>query len=108
MLRMELNMVIDAQRIIQNVQINNKSIEEEIEKGLNKAFEELSKDGVIEEMIMNAAKKNIMDAFSRWIFQTEIRKKVEDAITQKLNKKIESYTDRLVEELAEKMNLPKD
>lgn len=107
MITMQVNMNIDAQRIIQQVQFNNKEIELEIEKGLNKAIEELSKEGVIEQMIVEAAKKNIMDSFSRWVFQTRIREKIEKALTDKLNDKIEKYTDTLVEEIASKLNLGK-
>jgi hypothetical protein len=108
MVTMQLALNIDAQRIIQQIRINNASLEAEVQKGLDTAFEELSKDGVIESMIVEAAKKNIMDSFSRWIFKSDIRTQVEKQITEKLSAKIDKYTDSLVNELVEKLNLPQD
>lgn len=108
MLEMQLALKIDTQRFTQQVQIQNEMLEGEIQKGLDKAFEELSKNGTIEEMIKAAVKKNIMDSFSRWIFQTDIRANVEKQITSKLSARIDSYTTSLINEVADKMNLPKD
>lgn len=106
MLTMQLSLNIETQKFIQQVQVHNEMLEAEVQKGLDRAFENLSTDGTIETMIHEAVRKNIMDSFSRWVFQTDIRKKVESQITEKLNAKIETYTDKLVNELAEKLNLP--
>lgn len=108
MVTMQLQLNIDAQKFIQQVQLNNEMIEGEIEKGLNKAFDELSKDGEIEKMIFEAVKKNIMDSFSRWVFQTDIRNKIEKQLSEKMSEKVEKFTDALVNEISEKLNLPKD
>ena len=106
MLTMQLDLKIDTQKFVQQVQIHNAELEEQVQKGLDRAFEELSKEGVIEEMIKQAVKKNIMDSFSRWVFQSDIRSKVEKQITEKVNKRIEAYTDGLVKEIADKLKLP--
>lgn len=108
MLSMQLSLNIDTQKFIQQVQIHNQLLEDEVQKGLDAAFSELSKDGTIEKMIQEAVRKNIMDSFSRWVFQSNIRSNVEKQITAKLSAKIDKYTDQLVNELAEKMNLPKE
>lgn len=105
---MQLSLNIDAQRFIQQVQVQNQMLESEVQKGLDAAFAELAKDGTIEGMIKEAVRKNIMDSFSRWVFQSDIRKQVESQITEKLSAKIDNYTTNLVSELAEKMNLPND
>lgn len=108
MLTMQLSLNIDAQKFMQQVQVNNQMIEAEVQKGLDRAFEELSKDGQIEKMIHEAVKKNVMDSFSRWVFQTDIRSKVEKQLSQKLSDRIEKYTDSIVSELADKLKLPTD
>lgn len=108
MLTMQLALNIDAQKFIQQLRLHNEALEEEVQKGLDKAVEDLSKEGAIEKMIYEAAKKNIMDSFSRWIFQSDIRSKIEKQITEKLSAKIDKYTDSLVNEISEKMNIPKD
>lgn len=108
MLTMQLSLNIETQKFIQQVQIHNQMLEDEVQKGLDKAFEELSKDGTIEKMIQEAVRKNIMDSFSRWVFQSDIRKNVEKQITEKLSARIDTYTDNLVNELASKMNLPRE
>jgi len=105
---MQLSLNIETQKFIQQVQIHNQMLEDEVQKGLDKAFEELSKDGTIEKMIQEAVRKNIMDSFSRWVFQSDIRKNVEKQITEKLSARIDTYTDNLVNELASKMNLPRE
>jgi hypothetical protein len=106
MVTMQLALNIDAQRFIQQLKLNNEDVEAQVQNGLDKAFKELSQEGVIEQLIVDTAKKNIMDSFSKWIFQADIRKNIETQIQQKLAAKIDAYTTRLVDELAEKMNLP--
>jgi len=106
MLTMQLSLNIDAQKFMQQVQVHNEKLEDEVQKGLDAALKELSNDGQITEMIKTAVKKNIMDSFSRWVFQTDIRKKIETQLTEKLSAKIDAYTDTLVNEIAEKLNLP--
>jgi hypothetical protein len=108
MLTMQLALNIDAKNFVQRLQINNQQLEAEVQKGLDKAFEELSKDGTIEKLIHEAVKKNIMDSFSRWVFQSDINKKIETQITEKLSSRINQYTDTLVDKIATEMNLPKD
>ena len=105
---MQLSLNIDAQKFIQQVQVHNQMLEDEVQKGLDNAFEELSKDGTIEKMIQDAVKKNIMDSFTRWILHSDIRQNLEKQISQKLSSKIDSYTTSLVDEIAEKLNLIKD
>ena len=103
MLTMQLSLNIDAQKFIQQVQMNNQMLEGEVQKGLDKAFDELSKDGTIEKMIQDAVKKNIMDSFSRWVFQSDIRSKIEKQITEKMSAKIDAYTDSLVIQMNNQM-----
>ena len=107
MITMTLDLKIDAQKFVQQVQSYNAEIEQQVQDGLDKAFEEMGKDGTIEKMINEAVRKNVMDSFSRWIFQADIRKNIETQLTEKLSGKINAYTDTLVNEIAEKMNLPK-
>lgn len=106
MLTMQLQLNVDAQKFIQQVQMNNEMLEQEVQKGLDAAFTALAEDGSIQKMIQDAVRKNIMDSFSRWVFQTDIRKKIEAQLTEKMSAKVEAYTDALVNEIAEKMNLP--
>lgn len=103
---MQLQLNVDAQKFIQQVQMNNEMLEQEVQKGLDAAFTALAEDGSIQKMIQDAVRKNIMDSFSRWVFQTDIRKKIEAQLTEKMSAKVEAYTDALVNEIAEKMNLP--
>jgi hypothetical protein len=103
---MTLDLKIDAQKFVQQVQTYNSDIEKQVQDGLDKAFEEIGKDGTIEKMIAEAVRKNVMDSFSRWIFQTNIRTNIEKQLTEKLSAKIDAYTDTLVNQIAEKMNLP--
>lgn len=108
MLTMQLALNIDAQKFIQQIQIYNQELEAEVQRGLDVAISELKKDGAIENLIKEAVKKNVMDSFSRWVFQSEIKKKIETQITEKLSVKINKYTDELVEKISTEMNLPKD
>ena len=105
---MQLDLKIDAQKFVQQVQVYNEEVEQQVQAGLDAAMKELSDDGTIEKMIQDAVKKNIMDSFSRWVFQSDIRSKIEKQLTSKMNDRIETFTTTLINELAEKLNLPKD
>jgi polyribonucleotide nucleotidyltransferase len=107
MVTMKLDLQIDGQKFMQQVQSYNQEVEKQVQEGLDRAFKSLSEDGTMQELIEAAVKKNVMDSFSRWVFQSDIRQKIEKALTDKLSAKIDTYTDGLVNEIAEKMNLPK-
>ncbi len=105
MLTMQVQLNIDAQKFVQQVQTHNTEVEEAVQKGLDAAFAELAKEGAIESMIKEAVKKNVLDSFSRYVFQNGLRTKLEKQLTEKMGAKIDAYTDTIVNELADKMNI---
>lgn len=103
---MKLDLHIDGQKFIQQVQSYNQEVEKQVQEGLDAAFKDLSESGTIQKLLQDAIAKNVMDSFSRWVFQSDIRQKIEKALTEKLSAKIDVYTDTLVKEIADKLNLP--
>ncbi len=107
MMTMQLALNIDAQKFIQNVQINNVQLEKEVQAGLDKAIEELSKEGVIQDMITDCVKKNIVDSVRLWVMRYDVQKMIAEQMTTKIGEKIKSFTDTVIDELGDKLGLEK-
>lgn len=107
MIQMTLGLNIDARKFMQAVQINNEQVAEEVQAGIDRAIEELSQDGVIEKLVAEAVKKNILDGVTSFMMRYDIRKKIEDGIKDKTAEKVKNFTDKIVDDLADKLGMDK-
>lgn len=105
MIQMTLGLHVDAQKFMQAVQINNEQIAQEVQLGIDNAVKELSREGVIADMVEVAVKKNILDGVTSYLMRYDIRQKIEQGLRDKVADKVKNFTDKIVDELADKLNI---
>lgn len=100
-LRIELG--LSAQKIIQQMELNNQSLEEVIKKGVMQAFGEISKEENLQEMISAQTKIEIKNIVSNVVFDFQFKNKVREAIVEKMGKKIDEYANKIADQLTKNL-----
>lgn len=94
-----LDLGISAQQIAQQLTIHNKSIEDQIIAGIQKAIEEISDEEGFIDYVKKSTKKAIQDAIHSATHSWEFQNKIKDAITQRLDHKIKEYADSVADKV---------
>lgn len=100
-LRMELG--IPGYKLLEHLTINNEIINSQIEEGIKLAFEDLTKDESLVELIRHQTKedvKNILkDSVTGWEFKNKLRNKLHDTFENKINGYVDSIADSVIKKL---------
>lgn len=102
-LRLELG--INAQKMIQQVKINNEIIEDQISKGIQIALEEILSDENFSLKIKEQAIKTIEDIVSKAIFSWEVKNKITKLIEEKISEKVQNYAEKIAEKVTSNLEL---
>lgn len=94
-IRLELG--INAQRFIQQVQINNESIEEQIAKGIQLALDDISVGDNFVQGIREATKEELRSIVNKHVISYDVRNKIEKFVADKISQKVEEYADKIAE-----------
>jgi polyribonucleotide nucleotidyltransferase len=94
-IRLELG--INAQKFIQQVQINNEVIEEQIAKGIELALQDICEGDNFIQHVRQQTKKELTEIVNKSVFSYELRNKITKLVEEKISKKVEEYADRIAE-----------
>ncbi len=97
LLKVELG--INAQKFIQQVQINNKTIEEQIIKGIELAINDIAEGDNFVESIRENTKKELENIVNRTIVSWEVKNKIKKILEEKIEAKIEVYANQIAEKI---------
>jgi phage terminase small subunit len=101
--RITLELGINAQKIIQQVQIHNKNIESEITKGIEMALEEMMTANNFVDMIKESTKKEIENIAKNALVSWELKNKIQQLVNEKVGKKLEEYADKIADKITESL-----
>jgi hypothetical protein len=104
--RIELG--INAQRLISQFQINNKQLEESVQKGINLALDEMINDENFIRTIADHTKKEMMGIITSGIWQLGFREKMKASFESHVGKKIDEFNYQLSEKLSEALDKIKE
>jgi hypothetical protein len=96
-IRLELG--INAQKIVQQVQLHNGNVETQIAKGIELALNDLCEGENFVQQIRESTKVELSKVVNRAIFAWDMQKSIEKAVSEKIAKKIEEYADRVAEQV---------
>lgn len=99
MTTIKIELGIDARHILQQVQLYNKTIEEQVQRGVELALEELADTDKFALMIKDAVIKDLLDVTHRAVASYEMRDKVAKALNDRVNKRLEEYADQLADKI---------
>jgi len=95
-IRMDLE--ISAQRIANQLMINNELIETQIAEGIKRGFDDIFND---EEKFIEAirieTKKNLMETVNKAVLSWEIQQKLQKGIEAAIGDKIQAYSKQVAE-----------
>jgi hypothetical protein len=98
-IRLELG--IDARRFIQQVELQNKVIEEEIAKGIELALNDICEGDSFVNAVREATKKELTEIVNKTVFSWNTRNTIEKLVADKIGKKVEEYADKIAEKVTE-------
>lgn len=104
-IRLELG--INAQKMIQQIQLNNHAIEESLEEGINLALKDLTEKDTLTEIIRQEAKAEILKIVRETVNGWELRTMLQDTVRKSLGDKMQEYADQVAEELTKSFSLLK-
>lgn len=96
-IRLELG--INAQKFINQVQINNETIEKQISKGIELALKEITEGDNFIQLVKQNTKTQLIEVASRAMLSYDLQKKIKEMVQQKMAKKIEEYSDKIVKNI---------
>lgn len=97
-LRIELG--ISAQRIIQQLTLDHKTIEEQVQKGVELALDELLEGDSLVNHIKRGTKQAFSEAINSVLVGWEFKSKMEEAIQKKMAEKIEEHANKIAAKIA--------
>jgi hypothetical protein len=103
-IRLELG--IDARRFIQQVQLQNKVLETQIEKGIELALEDILIENNFIEMVRISMKKELQNFVTNHVMSYEMRRKLSKSIEDKIGNKLDLLADKIAENLTTALNAP--
>src|SRR6185503_18284685 len=95
MFRLNVELNLSAQKIMQQVYLNNKTIETSIEDAMEQAFKELADEKSFVKDIKESVKEQIKSFVRQNAFSYDMQKSLRTAIDEKVTKKISDYAEQI-------------
>jgi hypothetical protein len=100
-IRIELG--INAQKMIQQVQLHNENVESQIAKGIELAINDLCEGDNFVQHVREATKVELTKIVHQAIVKWDTQRAIEKAVSEKIAKKIEEYADRVAEQVTKNL-----
>lgn len=105
MTQIRLELDINAQKMLQQVQVNNEHLEDSIKAGIERALKEIFEDDNFEDTIAQLVKDEIQMTVKRACGEWVLRHKIQDAISKSIEGKIDEvangWAEKIVKNLGE-------
>lgn len=98
-IRLELG--INAQKMVQQVQLHNGTLESQIATGIELALKDLCEEDNFIETVRSATKVEIHKLVHGAVLRYDVRNAIEKALSQKIGQKIEEYADSVATKMIE-------
>ena len=105
MITLRIDLDVAAQEIMQNVQLHNREIEQQIEKGIQLAMDNLAKDDAFVDMVRIATEKEVETVFRRAIMGYEFQNRITKVLHEKAGAAIDKYSNDLADKITETLKL---
>lgn len=100
----KLELGINAQKMIQQVQLHHGNIEEQIAKGIKLALNDLCEGDNFIQSVREATKIELSQIVHKSVLSWETRSKIEKLVAEKISNKIEKYADDIAERVTASLN----
>jgi hypothetical protein len=94
-----LDLGINAQKFIQQIQLQNGIIEDQIAKGIELALNDICEGDSFIQSVREATKLELSKIVNKSVFSWETQSKIEKLVAEKISKKVEEYADNIAEKV---------
>ena len=101
----KIDLGINAQKIVSQIQLNNRNIEEQISQGIELAIIEIANKPNFVESIKLATEKELLDIVNNRILSFDIRQKIIKMIDAKVGEKLDIYAEKIANKITESLNI---
>jgi hypothetical protein len=101
--RLELG--INAQRFMQQVMVNNQNMEDQIQAGIQMALDEISNTENFALIVKDKTIAAISSLVTEATFGWEVRKKIQKAIDDQIQQKINEFAEKIASNILKGMNI---
>ncbi len=100
---LKIELGISAQKIIQEIRINNESIEDQIAKGIELALNDLCEGDNFIQQIREATKNELALIVNRAVLSWEVKNKISKLVEEKIGQKVEQYADGIADRITQSL-----
>lgn len=97
--KIRLELGINAQRYIQQIEINNQFIEDQISKGIELALDDIANSDNFIQMIRQNTVSELRDIVNKAVMSWEIRNKISKMVEEKIGEKLNAYADKIADRI---------
>jgi hypothetical protein len=94
-LRIELG--VAAQKILQQIQLHHGTVEEQVEKGVQLAINDICNGDAFVQSVREATKQELAQIVNKAVLSWETRSRIEKLVAEKIGEKVGVYADQLAE-----------
>ena len=98
-IQIRLELGIGAQRVIQQMQLNNRVIEDQIQKGIDLALNDITENDNFVEIIRESTKQELRNIVNRSVMSWEVQNKISKMVEAKIGEKINQFADKIAEKI---------
>ena len=95
-----IELSLDAQRIVQKLHIHNTAIEEHVEKAMEKGLRSIFDDENFEDNVANIVKsefeRSIKQMCNSWVLKNKLQETIDKAMASKIDNLAEEFSQKLV------------
>jgi ribosomal protein S3AE len=100
---LKIELGISAQRIMQQVIMNDRLLEEEIEKGILAAFIELGNSDIFTNMVKEATKQAISDVVKNSVNEWNVKNLIANKLQEQIAINVEEYAMKIGQEIVNRL-----
>jgi hypothetical protein len=102
-LRIELD--VSAQKIMQQLHLDNNLMEEQVHKGIKLAVEELTVDDGLVQMVKETALNELKTVIHKAVLSYELKNKISKSVEERLEDKFQKFADEFAEMITKDLKL---
>ncbi len=95
----KIDLGISAQNFLTQFQNNNRSVEEAVKNGIEKALEEICADSNFEMVVKESVKQELYSIAKKAVMSWEVQNSIQKMIAEKVGKRIEEYADKIADKI---------
>jgi len=97
--RFTIDLGIDAKRIMQQIQMDNRVIEEQIQKGIELALADITKEDSLVQLVRENVLNSITGIVNKCVMSYELQNKIRSMVEEKMSQRLDAVATKIVDNI---------